>query len=324
MQVTFLVGNGFDLNAGLRTRFSDFFKVYCEETANDTPVIKKFKEEIGTNVELWSDFEKQMGAYTSKVTKDIPEEGKLSIEDYYTCIDDFRNKFIIYLNEEIQRPTVLIMKDQIYEPIERSRDVAVKAVVMSQQFLDGMIHDIGEVHPLRGSVYRNPVVYTDSIRHVFNMYYEMLLNIAKSQHLKYKEQAARHLTLSMFYGHFCDKHLENGPKRRSRQEEIFADFLDLLHPHHKKERLVAFYADKLCITPKYLSKIVKDLTKHTALEYIEEYVITEAKSLLNATNMAIQQISNELNFPSQSVFGKYFRRVTHMSPKEYRSRSGME
>lgn len=115
MQITFLVGNGFDLNAGLRTRFSDFFKVYCEETANDTPVIKKFKEEIGTNVELWSDFEKQMGAYTSKVTKDIPEEGKLSIEDYYTCIDDFRNKFIIYLNEEIRRPIVSVMKTQIRE-----------------------------------------------------------------------------------------------------------------------------------------------------------------------------------------------------------------
>ena len=115
MQVTFLVGNGFDLNAGLRTRFSDFFKVYCKETANDTPVIKKFKEEIGTTVELWSDFEKQMGDYTAKVAKDISEEGELSIEDYYTCIDDFRNKFIIYLNEEIQRPTVLIMKDQIRE-----------------------------------------------------------------------------------------------------------------------------------------------------------------------------------------------------------------
>ena len=115
MQITFLVGNGFDLNAGLRTRFSDFFKVYCEETANDKPVIKKFKEEIGTNVELWSDFEKQMGAYTFKVTKDIPEEGELSIEDYYTCIDDFRNKFIIYLNEEIRHPIVSVMKTQIRE-----------------------------------------------------------------------------------------------------------------------------------------------------------------------------------------------------------------
>lgn len=117
MQVTFLVGNGFDLNAGLRTRFSDFFKVYCEETANDTPVIKKFKEEIGTNVELWSDFEKQMGNYTAKVMKDILAEGDLSVEDYYTCIDDFRNKFIIYLNEEIRHPIVSVMKTQIRENV---------------------------------------------------------------------------------------------------------------------------------------------------------------------------------------------------------------
>lgn len=115
MQVTFLVGNGFDLNAGLRTRFSDFFEVYCKETANDTPVIKKFKEEIGTNVELWSDFEKQMGDYTAKVTKDIPSEGELRIEDYYTCIDDFRNEFIIYLYEEISRPTIMAYRDRMRE-----------------------------------------------------------------------------------------------------------------------------------------------------------------------------------------------------------------
>lgn len=115
MQVTFLVGNGFDLNAGLRTRFSDFFKVYCEETANDTPVIKKFKEEIGTNVELWSDFEKQMGDYTAKVAKNIPLEGELRIEDYYTCIDDFRNEFIIYLNEEMRRAGFMTYRDQMRE-----------------------------------------------------------------------------------------------------------------------------------------------------------------------------------------------------------------
>ena len=115
MRITFLIGNGFDLNAGLKTRFSDFFKVYCEETKNDTPAIKQFKEDISTNIELWSDFEKQMGEYTFKVAQDIFQEGELSIEEYYTCIDDFRNKFIIYLNEEIKHPTVLIMKDRIRE-----------------------------------------------------------------------------------------------------------------------------------------------------------------------------------------------------------------
>lgn len=169
-------------------------------------------------------------------------------------------------------------------------------------------------------MYRNPVIYTDSIRSVFNPYYEMLLNLMKSERLKYKEKAAKHLTLAMFYGYFCNRHLEARPQRMSRQEEIFSRFLDLLHLHHKKERLVTFYAGMLCITPKYLSTAVKHLTGHTALEYIGEYVVTEAKSLLSSTNMDIQQISNELNFPSQSVFGKYFKRVTDISPKEYRKR----
>lgn len=224
----------------------------------------------------------------------------------------------------MEAPCILIiMKDQICEPVASSPDVAVRAVVMSQRFLDGMIQDIGGIHPLRGSVYRNPVIYTDSIRSVFNSYYEMLLNIMKSERLKYKEKAAKHLTLAMFYGYFCNRHLEARPQRRSRQEEIFSRFLDLLHLHHKKERLVTFYAGMLCITPKYLSMIVKDLTGHTALEYIGEYVVTEAKSLLSSTNMDIQQISNELNFPSQSVFGKYFKRVTDMSPKEYRKRTSL-
>lgn len=81
------------------------------------------------------------------------------------------------------------------------------------------------------------------------------------------------------------------------------------------------YSGGLCITPKYLSRIIKDITGYTALDYIENYVVTEAKAMLNSTMMTVQQISDSLNFPSQSVFGKYFKRVTGMSPKEYRGKS---
>ena len=79
-----------------------------------------------------------------------------------------------------------------------------------------------------------------------------------------------------------------------------------------------FYADRLCITAKHLSQVVKNITGKTALAIIDEYVITEAKALLLSTTMSIQQISDKLNFPSQSVFGKYFKRCTSMTPKECR------
>ena len=123
----------------------------------------------------------------------------------------------------------------------------------------------------------------------------------------------------MFYGYFHLKHEVNEIKSaNSRQEEIFNQFTELLEKYHNKEREIAFYADKMFITPKYLSQVIKDYTNKTALAFIEEYVIAEAKSMLLSTTLSIQQISDELNFPSQSVFGKYFKRVTGKSPKEYR------
>jgi AraC-like DNA-binding protein len=85
--------------------------------------------------------------------------------------------------------------------------------------------------------------------------------------------------------------------------------------HFRSERFINFYADKLCITPKYLSKLVKEKTGRSAGEWIESYVILEARTMLQSTDMTIQQIASALNFPNQSFFGKYFKRATGLSPK---------
>lgn len=73
------------------------------------------------------------------------------------------------------------------------------------------------------------------------------------------------------------------------------------------------------VTPKHLSRTVKAQTGYTAVEWIERFVILEAKVLLKSSNLNIQQIADELNFPSQSFFGKYFKKFTGMSPKEFRN-----
>ena len=86
----------------------------------------------------------------------------------------------------------------------------------------------------------------------------------------------------------------------------------------KTQREIGFYADKLCVTSKYLSTMLKQETGMTALDWIEKHVVLYAKSCLSSTSMSIQEISDELDFPSQSVFGKYFKRVEGMSPKAYR------
>lgn len=108
---------------------------------------------------------------------------------------------------------------------------------------------------------------------------------------------------------------------KTRREELLAKFILSISENFRKERQVSFYARKLGISPKHLSTIVKEITKRTAGDWIESYVTMEAKMLLQTTDLSIQEISDKLNFPSQSLFGKYFRYRTGMSPTSFRKQS---
>ena len=222
----------------------------------------------------------------------------------------------------IEAPAVLlVLNDQIYQSAGHSEDLRSKVILMSRSFSDSLFANSGEILPLKSSIMKNPVMKIENEENVFGQFFQLLQNIAASPRQEFKIESARHLTLSMFYGYSHMKHEVNEVKStNSRQEEIFTKFTELLERHHKKEREIAFYADKMCMTSKHLSQVIKDYTGKTALGIIEEYVISEAKSMLLSTTMSIQQISDELNFPSQSVFGKYFKRVAGISPSEYRNR----
>lgn len=105
----------------------------------------------------------------------------------------------------------------------------------------------------------------------------------------------------------------------SRRNRLFLEFQHLVAIHHDSHRTIDFYADKLCITPRYLSAIVREVSGMTASECIERVVILNARLLLTTTDMTIQQISDSLNFPNHSFFSKYFKRITGMTPKECRA-----
>lgn len=105
---------------------------------------------------------------------------------------------------------------------------------------------------------------------------------------------------------------------KSRKEEIMAKFLLTVSEEFRTQRQVSYYAHKLFITPKHLSSVVKELSGRTAGDWIDNYVIMEAKVLLKTTDMTIQEIAVCLNFPNQSFFGKYFKHHTGFSPTAYR------
>lgn len=88
--------------------------------------------------------------------------------------------------------------------------------------------------------------------------------------------------------------------------------------HHRD---IGFYADKLCITPKYLSVVVKKVTGRSPVDWVDRSVMLYARTMLTSSDMTVQQIAAELNFPNPSFFGQYFKRHEGVTPKHFRDKS---
>lgn len=106
--------------------------------------------------------------------------------------------------------------------------------------------------------------------------------------------------------------------RFTNKEKIAFKFAMLIIEHHKTTREVAFYADKLCISPKYLTMVMQQVNRQSASECIAEYVILEIKALLRNADLDIKDVVRQTGFPSQTTLSAFFRRHTGMSPSEYR------
>ena len=121
--------------------------------------------------------------------------------------------------------------------------------------------------------------------------------------------------------HYLAEHPEEQNNSHNRAEEYFKQLTHLLGEHFREERSVGFYARQLCITPKYLTTLIKRISGQSVSEWIDNYVILEAKTLLKYSTMSIQEIAYYLNFPNQSFFGSYFKRNTGMSPSQYKAQN---
>ena len=128
--------------------------------------------------------------------------------------------------------------------------------------------------------------------------------------------------LQVLYSEICQlmaPYVEKQDARQgSRKRQIFDRFLEELRQHCTMERSISYYAERLCLTPKYLSQVVHAVSGRHAGEWIRDYVILEAKALLKSGQHTIQQVSDMLNFPNQSFFGVYFKKAVGCSPTTYK------
>ena len=148
-----------------------------------------------------------------------------------------------------------------------------------------------------------------------------IISLLKSE-VSYKREAVLSALSSLFYilmGAWTSEQNSKPDTLSNRSKVIFDKFMRLVMEYYMQHRNVGFYAEKLCLTPKYLSKIIKTATGRSAPEWIDSYVILEAKNLLKHSGTPIKEIVFKLNFPNQSVFYKFFKAHTGMTPTEYRN-----
>lgn len=195
------------------------------------------------------------------------------------------------------------------------------ALMMSPDFYQEIVKDIHELSSLIVFSRSHPVfrIRPCETRNMVT-YYNLIKEKINDTGNAYRRDVVGHLISAMI----CElnnaiRHIRLGDDgKQTRAEEIFAEFIRLVEQNYMRERRVAWYGEQMCITPKYLSEMVKAVSRRTPNEWIDNYVVMELRSLLKNTTKTVKEIAADMNFPNQSFLGKYFKEHVGLSPVSYR------
>lgn len=216
---------------------------------------------------------------------------------------------------------VVLLHDQVFQILNPAEGTESKILVMSKNFLESFFNETVFGLDYLEAFTLNPVINLSSHDvETLNRFWNNIESAVAMRENPYRLEMVKHLILAFFfgYGHLYNGKAASSDRPLTRQEKILEAFLALLKDNYKQHRAINWYADKMCISPRYLSREVMNASGRSPLSWIEDYVCTEAKALLCSTNMTVFQVADALNFETQSLFGKYFHRVVGQSPLAYR------
>ena len=203
-------------------------------------------------------------------------------------------------------------------------DAELLFALVSKEFLSSIRFDFNKVFQDTIRMWKNPCITLQGEElELAEDYFRLTRKILSSHQTNKKEilgsllTSFTYVTLDVWTRQLASARSEES-QTSARVNQVFERFIELVTEYHNQERGMAFYADKLCLTPKYLSKLVKLSSGRSAPDWIDSFVILEAKNLLKYSDKPIKEIVYLLNFPNQSVFYKFFKAHTGMTPSEYR------
>lgn len=245
------------------------------------------------------------------------------------CISGTGRIKINFKEYETRKGTILtILPNYVLEVVEQSDDMMTEFLIFSPDFLTEM--PVSSNFDISMSIIQSPCLQiSEAQADKLLEFHSFIVTQYKRKDHPFREQMAKGLLYTLlievgaiYYNKM--KEAQDNPDAdivsdtNSYQKEQVLNFFKLLLHNHKKEKTLQFYANKMCLTPKYLSTIIKERTGRTAFSWINEVLISSTKYMLKTTDMTILQISEELNFPNPSFFGRFFKKHTGMTPIQYR------
>ena len=215
----------------------------------------------------------------------------------------------------------VILPDHIMRPLESSPDYRVTFILHSKAFFEELktkrlTHDYEKFHltPSCQMTDEAMALYTKSL--------DVFEHICNSSTLHYplrREMLIAQSNVMVELTNVCRRELDNDSRAMTRNQMVFQDFCHLLVMHYREHHEVAFYADKIHLSPRHFSLVIKEATGLSASDYIEEYILTQARNLLSTRpDMSVQQICYHLGFAEAPSFCRFFKRITGQTPKDYR------
>lgn len=168
----------------------------------------------------------------------------------------------------------------------------------------------------------NPVCHLteQQLRQIEQMYYLIRFTLARKDEYQFPKRTSQGLLQAIYFTLFNAYKIESRAAKVSPNahlRSVYQRFVELVQEHFRQERNIRFYADKMCVTPRYLSQLIYKSSGQFAGDIIDYYVVTEAKMLIRSRRFTMTQVSIMLNFTCPSYFNRYFKKHVGCTPMEY-------
>lgn len=224
--------------------------------------------------------------------------------------------------EALAGDAVIVTERHTTSSVELSDDFTAVYVVMSVAFFYDSMRNVSDLSALYIFSRNNPVVHLSEAEvDVFANWVSLLRQKLAAEDNHYRRELVRSLFIAMLYdmSDVIWRRQEAHAKRRSRADQAFMEFIQLVEANYTRQRAVAWYAERLGLSAKYLAILISKASGRPPGAWIDRYVTLDIRLMLRDTRMSIRDIAEKMNFANQSILGKYFKERVGVSPRAYRA-----